>query len=237
MTDWGHAVVVDPKELDQLRRENLTLSRHGRRLRTAAYAALTVAAVAGVALFTQSSRATHFSGELAACHTTLGQSHQALSALSTSHEQILDATAHAPSVGTHSWGRRFEVTMYLARSEDYGRFNDGFTATMKKADPKARIVAVDPKLIPYGSRVWVEDLGWYNAEDCGVAIKGFRLDLMAATRDAAMEFGRQRRFVIVVPPVAAGGSSAPASGMLGWPTNDARISEAGRPVKKRDGLG
>jgi hypothetical protein len=78
MTDWGHAVVVDPKELDQLRRENLTLSRHGRRLRTAAYAALTVAAVAGVALFTPSSRATHFSGVWVACHTTLGQSHHAL---------------------------------------------------------------------------------------------------------------------------------------------------------------
>jgi 3D (Asp-Asp-Asp) domain-containing protein len=237
MTDWGQAIVVDPKELDQLRRENHSLNRRSGRLRSAAYAALTVAGIAGVALFTQSSRATRFSADVAACRTTLDQSHQALSALSTSHEQILDATAHAPSVGTHSWGRRFEVTMYLPRSEDYGRFNDGFTATMKKADPNARIVAVDPKLIPYGSRVWIEDLGWYNAEDCGVAIKGFRLDLLAATRDTAMEFGRQRRFVIVVPPAADGGRSAPASGMLGWPTNDARISEAGRPVRKRDGIG
>jgi 3D (Asp-Asp-Asp) domain-containing protein len=237
MTDWGHAVVVDPKELEQLRRENHTLGRRSRRLRSAAYAALTVAAIAGASLYTQSTRASRFSSDVATCQATLDQSHQVLSALSTSHAQILDATAHAPSVGTHSWGRRFEVTMYLPRSEDYGRFNDGFTATMKKADPKARIVAVDPKLIPYGSRVWVEDLGWYHAEDCGVAIKGFRLDLLAATRAAAMEFGRQRRFVIVVPPTADGGSSAPASGMIGWPTNDARISEAGRPVKKRDGLG
>jgi 3D (Asp-Asp-Asp) domain-containing protein len=237
MTDWGQAVVVDPKELDQLRRENHTLHRRSRRLRSAAYAAVTVAGIAGLALFTQSSRATRFSSEFATCRTTLDQSHQALAALSTSHEQILDATAHAPSVGTHSWGRRFEVTMYLPRSKDYGRFNDGFTATMKKADPNARIVAVDPKLIPYGSRVWIEDLGWYNAEDCGVAIKGFRLDLLADTRDTAMDFGRQRRFVIVVPPAADGGRSAPAAGMLGWPTNDARISEAGRPVRKRDGIG
>jgi hypothetical protein len=32
MTDWGHAVVVDPKELEQLRRENHTHGRRSRRL-------------------------------------------------------------------------------------------------------------------------------------------------------------------------------------------------------------
>jgi 3D (Asp-Asp-Asp) domain-containing protein len=69
-----------------------------------------------------------------------------------------------------------------------------------KADPAQRIVAVDPKLVPYGSQVWIEGLGWYRAEDCGSAIKGFRLDLLTATEKDAMEFGKQDRFVIVVPP-------------------------------------
>jgi 3D (Asp-Asp-Asp) domain-containing protein len=71
---------------------------------------------------------------------------------------------------------------------------------MKKADPDARIVAVDPKLIPYGSSVWIEKLGWYRAEDCGSAIKGYRLDVLIGTTREAMEFGKQDRFVIVVPP-------------------------------------
>jgi 3D (Asp-Asp-Asp) domain-containing protein len=71
---------------------------------------------------------------------------------------------------------------------------------MWKADPKARIVAVDPKLIPYGSWVWIDGLGWYQAQDCGSAIKGFRLDLLTETERDAMQFGKQDRFVIVVPP-------------------------------------
>ena len=114
----------------------------------------------------------------------------------------LTATEKAPSVGTKSWGRRFTVTMYLPRDPAYGRFNTGFTSTLWKADPKSRIVAVDPKLIPYGSWVWVEGLGWYRAQDCGAAIKGFRLDLLTATQRDAMAFGKQDRFVIVVPSAA-----------------------------------
>jgi 3D (Asp-Asp-Asp) domain-containing protein len=163
--------------------------------------------------------------DLASSKQSLAQSQAALAVLSTSHEQLLEATAHAPSVGTTSWGRRFEVTKYLPRSADYGRFNDGLTATMKKADPNARIAAVDPALVPYGSRIWIEGLGWYHAEDCGVAIKGFRLDLLTGTRTDAMEFGRQRRFVIVVPPDEAAGS-VPAPGMIGFAPDDARIGKA-----------
>jgi len=94
------------------------------------------------------------------------------------------------------------VTKYLPRSPLYGKFNDGLTSTLWKADPKSRIVAVDPKLIPYGSWVWVEGLGWYRAQDCGAAIKGFRLDLLTATQRDAMAFGKQDRFVIVVPSAA-----------------------------------
>src|SRR5579884_3475479 len=127
----------------------------------------------------------------------------ALTALARSHNDILAATEQAPSVGTRSWGRRFTVTKYLPRSPKYGRFNHGITATLTKADPAARIVAVDPKLIPYGSWVWIEGLGWFRAEDCGAAIKGFRLDVLTPTEEEAMAFGKQDRFAIVVPPANA----------------------------------
>ena len=48
--------------------------------------------------------------------------------------------------------------------------------------------------------MWIEGLGWYRAEDCGGAIKGFRLDLLVATEKEATQFGKQERFVLVVPP-------------------------------------
>lgn len=199
-TDWGNAVVVDPRRLQGLEatRENLLRARFTLRL---AVAVLTVScAVVGVVVHRQASRIAYLKAELGEQRRSAERAGTALAALARSHDNILAATEQAPSVGTRSWGRRFTITKYVPRSEAYGKFNDGFTATMTKADPKNRIVAVDPKLIPYGSWLWVEGLGWYRAEDCGGAIKGFRLDILTATEKDAMEYGKQDRFVIVVPP-------------------------------------
>src|SRR5262249_3747716 len=125
-----------------------------------------------------------------------------LGALARTHDTVLTATENAPWLGTRSWAHRFTITRYTPRSAAYGKFNDGITSTLRKADPDARIVAVDPKLIPYWSSVWIENLGWFTADDCGSAIKGYRLDVLTATEKESMEYGKQDRFVIVVPPEA-----------------------------------
>jgi 3D (Asp-Asp-Asp) domain-containing protein len=151
----------------------------------------------------ETARAGRLTQELREARRHVSRSSVALSTLARSHENMLAATQAAPSMGTKSWGKRFTVTMYLPRSEKYGADNDGLTATLTKADPQSRLVAVDPKLIPYGSWLWIEGLGWYRAEDCGSAIKGFRLDVLVATEPEAMRFGKQDRFVIVVPPTKA----------------------------------
>lgn len=202
--DWGHAVVVDPRELAGLRDEVERLRRQTRRralLAASLTAALGLAALSTTAWGLRLQTVLDTTNEEhATCRAALEPSQAALSALARSQDTILAATQQAPSVGTKSWGRRFTVTKYIPNHPDYGKFNDGLTATMKKADPKARIVAVDPKLIPYGSWVWIEGLGWYKAEDCGGAIKGFRLDVLTATTADAMAYGKQDRFVLVVPP-------------------------------------
>lgn len=226
MSDWGTVVAVSRDELLGLERRAVRSARAGRRWRIASFVLAGIVLGVAPTLWLATRRADALERDLASYKTTLGQSQAALSALSSSHEHLLEATAHAPSVGTASWGRRFEITKYVPRSADYGRFNDGLTSTMKKADPNARIAAVDPALVPYGSRIWIEGLGWYNAEDCGSAIKGFRLDLLTATHEDAMEFGRQRRFVIVVPPGGGAGGSVPAPGMIGFRPDDARIGKA-----------
>ena len=133
------------------------------------------------------------------CRKSASHTSVALAALARSQENILTATEQAPALGTKSWGRRFTVTKYLPRDPKYGRDDDGLTATLMAADPASRIVAVDPTLIPYGSRVWIEGLGWFQAQDCGGAIKGLRLDVLTATQQDAMAFGKQSRFAIVVP--------------------------------------
>ena len=201
-TDWGTAVVVDPQWLDGLRDSNTTLRRSSMVLKSC----VGMLAVGCVATATVGYRqAAHISDLDRAMHTYRRSAHRsdvALGVLARSHDDILTATQNAPSIGTRSWAHRFTVTQYTARSAAYGAFNDGLTATLEKADPTSRIVAVDPKLIPYGSSVWVEDLGWFHAADCGSAIKGYRLDVLAASQGDAMDYGKQDRFVIVVPPNA-----------------------------------
>ncbi len=215
-TAWTNAVVVDPRELQALREENQRLQTAlreenerlhatGTRQRVVLKILIALAAAVSIAACFQSTRLAQKQEEARQYRKASQRANAALTALSRTHDQIISATEQAPSVGSKSWGRRFTVTKYVPRSEAYGKTNDGLTSTMMKADPEARIIAVDPKLIPYGSWVWIEDLGWYQAQDCGGAIKGFRLDVLTATEGDAMKYGRQERFVIVVPEESAQG--------------------------------
>ncbi len=197
--DWGNAIVVDPLAWRRLHDDNARLSASSRWWRLGAYGLTAMCAVASANAYWNDVHRATASSELQECRETVTRSTTGLAALAHSQRRMLAATEKAPSVGTKSWGRRFIVTKYLPRSPQYGRFNTGFTATLTKAEPKARIVAVDPALIPYGSWVWIEGLGWFQAEDCGAAIKGFRLDVLTATQDDALSFGKHDLFAIVVP--------------------------------------
>jgi 3D (Asp-Asp-Asp) domain-containing protein len=218
-TEW-EAVVVDSRELKWLREGNTSLRASNQRQKVALcfFAGLSVVAMS--ALWWQAARLQAVSHQARESRKSALRSSSALKVLARSHEHMLSATELAPSVGTKSWGRRFTVTKYLPRSPAYGKDNDGLTATLIKADPKERIVAVDPKLIPYGSWVWIEEQGWYRAEDCGGAIKGFRLDLLTATEEDALAFGKQDRFVIVVPP----DNRVAARGERGRPKSESGVS-------------
>jgi 3D (Asp-Asp-Asp) domain-containing protein len=53
-------------------------------------------------------------------------------------------------------------------------------------------VAVDPRVIPLGSLVYVEGYGMALASDIGGAIRGKRIDLCYASRSQAVRFGRRQ---------------------------------------------
>jgi 3D (Asp-Asp-Asp) domain-containing protein len=198
-TDWGSAIAVDPRWLSDLRDSHATLRRTDVVLKTCVGLLALGCAIGASVGWRQAGEIAELNVRVHRYRRTAHRSDGALGALARSHENILTATEKAPTIGGESWGHRFTVTQYTARSAAYGKFNDGVTSTLWKAEPKARIVAVDPKVIPYGSSVWIEGLGWFNAQDCGSAIKGYRLDVMATNEREAMDYGRQERFVIVVP--------------------------------------
>lgn len=88
----------------------------------------------------------------------------------------------------------FMLTAYCPCTEcsnDYGTQ----TATGAIAT-EGRTVAVDPKVIPYGT-VLVINGHEYVAEDCGAAIKGNDIDIYFESHEEAMEFGVQYAEVFV----------------------------------------
>jgi 3D (Asp-Asp-Asp) domain-containing protein len=60
------------------------------------------------------------------------------------------------------------------------------------------VVAVDPAVIPLGSRLYVEGYGYAIAADTGSAIKGMRIDLGYDTKGQALRFGRRPVRVYII---------------------------------------
>ncbi len=53
------------------------------------------------------------------------------------------------------------------------------------------IVAVDPKVIPLGTKMYIPGYGYGIAADVGSAIKGKKIDLAFESRKEALQFGRR----------------------------------------------
>ncbi|WP_210608247.1 LysM peptidoglycan-binding and 3D domain-containing protein [Priestia flexa] len=60
-----------------------------------------------------------------------------------------------------------------------------------RANPNQKVIAVDPSVIPLGSRVYVEGYGEAIAGDTGGAIKGNRIDVFIPSQSEAMKWGRK----------------------------------------------
>ncbi|MEW8955538.1 3D domain-containing protein [Clostridium sp.] len=64
------------------------------------------------------------------------------------------------------------------------------TGTKPKRNPNGySTIAVDPRVIPLGTKVWVEGYGYAIAEDTGGAIKGDKIDLFFNTSSEVYNWG------------------------------------------------
>ncbi|QNB48266.1 DUF348 domain-containing protein [Thermanaerosceptrum fracticalcis] len=64
--------------------------------------------------------------------------------------------------------------------------------------PSVGVVAVDPDVIPLGTRLYIEGYGYATALDIGNAIKGNRIDLFFETKAQALKWGRRTVQVFVL---------------------------------------
>ncbi|MBE3093042.1 MAG: 3D domain-containing protein [Chloroflexi bacterium] len=88
----------------------------------------------------------------------------------------------------------FIVSGYSANDPVQGTNN--ITATGKEI--KEGMVAVDPKVIPLGTKIEIKDMGIFIAEDTGGKINGNRIDIYFDTKKEAKEFSRKGIWVRII---------------------------------------
>lgn len=83
----------------------------------------------------------------------------------------------------------FEATAYTDDVQSQGKWVGQTASGMK---PQVGVIAVDPKVIPLGTKLYVEGYGNAIAGDTGGAIKGKRLDLFMNTNEECYAWGRKK---------------------------------------------
>ncbi|MGE7842820.1 LysM peptidoglycan-binding domain-containing protein [Lysinibacillus sp. NPDC093712] len=118
---------------------------------------------------------------------------------STSNSTSVETTpeANAPST-SNSTSKEIivEASAYTASCDGCS----GITSTgiNLKTNPNAKVISVDPTVIPLGSKVYVEGYGEAIAGDTGGAIKGKRIDVFFPSQQDAIDFGVKQLKVTIL---------------------------------------
>jgi 3D (Asp-Asp-Asp) domain-containing protein len=100
-------------------------------------------------------------------------------------QRVMTSTLTAYTAGVESTGKTPSHPQY------------GITFSGKQAS-EGRTIAVDPKVIPLGSTVYIEGIGVRKAEDTGSAIKGTRIDVFINDVRLARQFGVKKNVKVYV---------------------------------------
>lgn len=107
----------------------------------------------------------------------------------------MEAPKGATSLGT------FTLTAYTAGPESTGKSpgDPGYGVTASGAPVSEGVtIAVDPSVIPLGSRVYIEGIGYRTAQDTGGAIKGNRIDVYIDSLTEARLFGVKKNVRVML---------------------------------------
>lgn len=88
----------------------------------------------------------------------------------------------------------FTLTAYTNGPESTGKRpgDKGYAITASgKRTSEGRTIAADPRVLPMGTKVYIEGVGERIVEDTGSAIKGHKIDVFIEDLDQALEFGRK----------------------------------------------
>lgn len=119
--------------------------------------------------------------------------------INTDGKTARNQTAHGTRHTVHRTPRHaigdFVLTAYTLDYHCTGKRSSepGFGITASGTHARiGRTIAVDPRVIPIGSRVFIEGIGTRIAEDTGGGVKGRHLDILFPNERAALSFGVKR---------------------------------------------
>ncbi|MDQ0883744.1 LysM peptidoglycan-binding and 3D domain-containing protein [Peribacillus sp. V2I11] len=104
-------------------------------------------------------------------------------------EQSEPADTNNESQDQAESGKEITVSATAYTADCQGCSGTTATGVDLKANPDAKVIAVDPSVIPLGSKVYVEGYGYATAADTGSAIKGNRVDIFVPNEQDAVNWG------------------------------------------------
>lgn len=97
-------------------------------------------------------------------------------------------TAKAPATAAYK-EIKVNATAYTASCK--GCSGITYTGLNLKKNPYAKVISVDPRIIPLGSKVYVPGYGMAIAADKGSAVKGNKIDVFISNKQRALQWGNK----------------------------------------------
>ncbi|EIJ78138.1 YocH [Bacillus methanolicus PB1] len=113
----------------------------------------------------------------------------------TAKTAVKTATSKAPVANV---AKELTVTATAYTASCAGCSGVTSTGIDLKANPNAKVISVDPSVIPLGSKVYVEGYGYATAADTGGAIKGNVIDVFIPSKEKAVQWGRKQVKVTIL---------------------------------------
>jgi uncharacterized protein YabE (DUF348 family) len=120
---------------------------------------------------------------------TIEESKDRVVAMGTKAVQTVSTTV---SRGNDSVSKEMYVNSTAYTAHCSGCSGTTATGVNLRANPNAKVIAVDPNVIPLGTKVHVEGYGYAVAADTGSAIKGNKIDVFIPSQSAAYRWGSKR---------------------------------------------
>ena len=111
--------------------------------------------------------------------------------------QIVESGSSEVVEETKTYLGDFTITYYCTENYSHICGGGGTTASGTQVTPY-QTAAVDTSVIPFGTKLYIEGVGYRIAEDRGGAVKGNKIDLAVTTHEEALNLGIDRNVKVYI---------------------------------------